>query len=582
MFEILYKDCIARIGKLNDKLIVPNILFISSKRFKEFEGSEALLANEEIKSDKFSILDSGSKFYPQKLKNQEYIIPPDIPYPLSCSELLENYCDEKICLVQDLAKLDKNKKAEIYVVANSIELFKSPKRFVATITNLRDKIGYQKIIYTPSIGLPNQYALLFYLSVDLIDSLQLVLSSRENYFLTPEGKTNIEELEESICNCKYCFENDLLQHNYNIALLELKKIRSEIRAGKLRELVELRIRSDPALVAILRELDYRYYDFQEPYFPITKKSLTVTSRESFFRPDILRWYKRLKERYKKPESSKILLLLPCSAKKPYSQSKSHKIFKSAIRVKNYAVVHEVIVTSPLGIVPRELELFYPAQHYDIPVSGDWEEYEIKIVNELLQWLVKNNHYDVIVDHTGYHFIDLEAIKTCILKPTSKESLSRLSNVLTELCAKYENIAQDTCATDNMLTRACFQFGKPVGDKLVANCKILGKYPNLKLIKGDEQIGILTGERGLISLTLEGAKILADENSYLVKIDDFVPKGNIFAGGVIDATSEIRIGDDVAAVFKNELRAVGVATMSAKEMVESNRGIAVKVRASVRK
>ncbi|MDI6887747.1 MAG: hypothetical protein QMC98_03800, partial [Candidatus Thermoplasmatota archaeon] len=152
----------------------------------------------------------------------------------------------------------------------------------------------------------------------------------------------------------------------------------------------------------------------------------------------------------------------------------------------------------------------------------------------------------------------------------------------ELCAKYENIAQDTCAADNMLTRACFQFGKPVGDKLVANCKILGKYPNLKLIKGDEQIGILTGERGLISLTLEGAKILADENSYLVKIDDFVPKGNIFAGGVIDATPEIRIGDDVAAVFKNELRAVGVATMSAKEMVESNRGIAVKVRARVRK
>jgi archaeosine synthase len=94
--------------------------------------------------------------------------------------------------------------------------------------------------------------------------------------------------------------------------------------------------------------------------------------------------------------------------------------------------------------------------------------------------------------------------------------------------------------------------------------------------------MLTNERGLISLTLEGAKILAEENAYCVEIEDFVPKGDVFAVGVINATPEIRIGDDVAVVCKNELRAVGVAGMSAEEIVESDRGVAVKIRARIGK
>ncbi|MEW6069995.1 MAG: archaeosine synthase subunit alpha [Candidatus Thermoplasmatota archaeon] len=574
MFEITHRDSIARLGKLNDKVTTPNILFITTKRSKEFGKAEVLLTNQELKTEKFFIFDQGSAFYPIAT-NRNFSIPQDIPYPLSCSEFLENYCNEKICLVQNIDKVDKE--AEIYVVGNSAELFRSTKGFVYTIAKLRENIGQQKIIYTPAIGLPNQYALLFYLGIDLVDSLPLVLATAEDCFLTSDSVLKKSALIETICECEYCAKNNLLGHNYSTALLELKKIRSAIKAGNLREFVELRIRSEPKLVAILRELDYRYYDFQEPYFPITKKSLIVTSRESFFRPDILRWYKRLRERYKKPESAKILLLLPCSAKKPYSYSKSHKIFKSVIAsVKNYSAVHEVIVTSPLGIVPRELELFYPAQHYDIPVTGDWEDYEIKIINELLQWLVKNARFEAIINHTGYDFIELEAIKTCIGKSTSKEALSRLSKELAELCIEYY-LPNEKRKVEDMLSRACFQFGKAAGEKLVANCKILGGYPNLRILKGKEQIGMLTGERGLISLTLEGAKILASSNVYCVEIDDFIVKGDIFAVGVNNATPEIRIGDDVAVTHKNELKAVGIAVMNAKEMVESDRGIAVKVR-----
>ena len=80
-------------------------------------------------------------------------------------------------------------------------------------------------------------------------------------------------------------------------------------------------------------------------------------------------------RYEMPDGlDDVLILLPCSARKPYSSSRSHKAFRRAI---NHSSAHEVVVTSPLGLVPRDLEEVWPAGHYDIPVTGDWTLDEIE-------------------------------------------------------------------------------------------------------------------------------------------------------------------------------------------------------------
>lgn len=587
MFEVICRDGIGRLGQFDEKIITPNIIFAVSKRFKDFDRSEILLTNDsEVKSKQTKkpvIFESGSLFYPFEPK-EKFVIPADIPYPLSCNELSENFRNANICIVHDIENVDKS--AEIYILANSAELIKKEKKFVSAIIGLREKIGYQKIIYAPATGLPNQYALLIFLGVDFLDTLQIILNTRQGFFLTADGKILFQDIKEHFCSCKYCLKEKhdfehLLMHNYNTAISEMGNIRNAIRAGKLRELVEMRIRSEPTLVALLREADLRYYEFQERYFPIFKKKAIITSKESLFRPDIIRYQKRLKERYKKPESTKILLLLPCSAKKPYSFSKSHLLFREVIAdTKNPGIVHEVIVTSPLGIVPRELELFYPAQQYEIPVTGDWDEYEIKIINDLTKMLAKNN-YQHIINHTGYDFINLDAVDTCSGKTTSKESIEKLRKTLAETTAGYEKIDRYVRDAENMLSRALFQFGS-VGCKLVKDAIIKGRYPNLRIMKNNTQMGMLTKERGLISLTLEGAKTLAAEGSYCVGIEDFYPEGNIFAVGVTNADKEIRIGDDVAVVHEGELRAVGVAAMSVPEMIESDRGVAVKVRHYLKK
>ena len=62
----------------------------------------------------------------------------------------------------------------------------------------------------------------------------------------------------------------------------------------------------------------------------------------------------------------------------------------------------------------------------------------------------------------------------------------------------------------------------------------------------------------------------------MKIDDFVPKGTVFAIGVLNADPEIRPFDEVI-VVNDQIIAVGRALMSGWEMQASKRGGAVAVR-----
>jgi archaeosine synthase len=121
-----------------------------------------------------------------------------------------------------------------------------------------------------------------------------------------------------------------------------------------------------------------------------------------------------------------------------------------------------------------------------------------------------------------------------------------------------------------------QFG-PAGDRICDGARPRGRWPHVKILRGDVQLGMLTGERGLVSLTLDGADVLAKEDDYCVRIDDFIPKGNLFAVGVDDASPGIRIGDDVAIVHDKDVRAVGVSRMCAAEMNLAERGEAVHIR-----
>ena len=99
---------------------------------------------------------------------------------------------------------------------------------------------------------------------------------------------------------------------------------------------------------------------------------------------------------------------------------------------------------------------------------------------------------------------------------------------------------------------------------------------MRVFRDGAQVGMFT-ELGKFSLTLDGGAILAAKDVHWVEIEDFYPEGSVFAVGVTGADERIRVGDGVVVRHAGEVRAVGVAAMTPKEMRDLRRGEAVKVR-----
>jgi len=582
----------ARIGDLliNKKLIKsPNILFLNTIRFKAPKFADVLISNRKIDIDK-----------PCFFVSKQFVSPKDVTLKLHIKNIKQKnkyyVITPKIEFIKDAIK---NTKSIFFIISNSFQLLNNPKEFVDFIIRLRQKIGYQKIIYLPTVGKPTNLALFSYLGIDFFDSLSAIVAARNNILFFPNGEFKKEELNEISCNCPTCVKlkikpsemkfKDILSHNYYALFNEIIQVRNAIYYGNIRNLVENRVKVDPKLTTILRNLDLYHYDYLEKRTSVTNKNKVIaTNKESLLRPEIKRYQKRIIDRYKKPDSAKVLLLLPCSAKKPYSLSKSHKLFKKMIKISdNSFTIHEVIITSPLGLVPRELELVYPASSYDIPVTGVWDEDEKKMIRNLLELYLKNNSYEKIIAHIPKEILEFSEdllnnpIKTCVDHPTSKKSLNCLEKNLNNHLSKINKINSQKRLIEDFESFASYQFGKNISKILLKDCIVRGKYPYKKIFYKNKQLGMIVFERGLISLTIDGAKRIANSKKYWVEIfDDFTLKGSIFAPGVKDAYNEIRKGDEVIVFQKNKLCAVGVAQMNGEEMKESSYGEAVKVRHKV--
>jgi len=100
-----------------------------------------------------------------------------------------------------------------------------------------------------------------------------------------------------------------------------------------------------------------------------------TNETSLHRPEARRWRERMGLLEPLGE---VVVVLPCSMRKPYSSSKSHRIFSQATRG-----FQEAILTSPFGVCPREMENTYPIQSYDVSTVGDWSLEEIALTGECL-------------------------------------------------------------------------------------------------------------------------------------------------------------------------------------------------------
>ena len=456
---------------------------------------------------------------------------------------------------------------------------------------------------------PSLLPLLHYVGFDIIDSGYAFAAAATRNRL---WRNDVELIESGkahrYCSCINCvsFSDDtdsrltetLQNHNLDVFSEILSETTHAMNDGRLRWLVESMTHVNPNHASFLREVDKQNYDFLEEFTPtIGADIVPLIGPESYNSPVVRRYREYLESRYTPSPGKKIVLLLPCSAKKPYSDSKSHRRFLETIDSalgNTVGNVAQVILTSPLGIVPRELERVFPAANYDIPVTGDWDTEETQLgANALISYLNKVDSDATVVAHVSGGYLGIvkaaeaKVSQSIIYTTPDASASSRASHqALHETLADLKDVLDlkgtpSSQLEEIMRATADFQFGPGAGKLLIPDGAKLGGKPYRQIIGriDKEQVCSFIADVGSISLTLSGARLLTPLKQYWVRLD--APKvkgGSIFAVGISEADLDIRPGDEVIILNNDDLViAVGKSEMSGREMCELSRGRAVTVR-----
>ncbi|AKG92042.1 tRNA-archaeosine synthase [Geoglobus ahangari] len=413
-------------------------------------------------------------------------------------------------------------------------------------------------LYLPSLATPQNASLLIYLGADIVDNAIALRSAAEGVYLTESGSFNLSSLNELPCRCRACESRDdydsdfhfLTDHNTIAIEREVRLARAMLKAERLRELVEVRAKANPETTAMLRIVDSSGRDL--PFARFRRSKVYPTSEDSFARPEIAYYFERMLEIYS--PSSPTALLIPCSARKPYSLSKTHRELRSRLG-RAIRGVNEIIISSPF-VAPRELELTYPILSYDTPTTGMWSEWEVQFVAERLAEMLTRFESVVAFLHGGYRRVAEKAGEIAGKDIVFVEDYGELRRVL-ERSGKVEFDLYHEIFR-HMLS---YQFGVEFEVDGVR-----GRYPNLEYFSRGERVARVDVRYGNLDIYGKLAEFLVEQGIYAVRIDEFDVKGMIFSRGVIEADEKIR-PNDVVVYYSSSIFGVGQAVIPGSLMGE---------------
>lgn len=381
----------------------------------------------------------------------------------------------------------------------------------------------------------------------------------------------------------------------------LTLIKRAIDSGNLRNLVRIYANSNPSLKTMLRLADsINIFEENTPiYF---KKKMFCTDETDLTRVEVIRFRERIASRYFPPSKLKGVIFLPCSAKKPYSTSKSHRLFhnviKRTLKSKRHSIL-ELILTSPLGVVPRELEYTFPAGHYDIPVTGHWSDLEKKhlaqdissILSKIdfsipLVGYVKGSERKVLKKVCNMFNRKITLLEDDISSLTSNEGLQRFSLLLKEAFSQTDTSLPNKHNYLTFLrTIADYQFGKGVGQILLPdNVRIHGKKElGLRVTLNKSHLLTFRQDSGLLSLSLlAGERLLGYSNNFVTFDGDQIIGSTIFCNAIKKADREIRPKDEVLVTNRDgKIIAVGTSQLSGGLLESMTKGKGIILRKKVK-
>ena len=242
-------------------------------------------------------------------------------------------------------------------------------------------------------GHPFMFSLAVALGCDLFDSAAYSIFASEDRYLTEHGTVRLSKLEYLPCTCPVCArrtsgdlvampkeerERELTRHNLYVCFSEIRRIKQAIVEGRLWEHLEMRAHSHPALLQALKHLG-KYSEYIERHSPVTKRSgLFFFSSIGLARPEVVRYRKRLLERYGPPKGAKVLILLPDLWPKRTRRSRRYQKAVDAVCEKmgiERSKVQVCVYAPPFGVIPNELEGVYPLSQYEYAYPPDCETVE---------------------------------------------------------------------------------------------------------------------------------------------------------------------------------------------------------------
>jgi archaeosine synthase len=586
------KEFFLKIGFLREKFKDNGFIFTYPGSIEEFHKiiskNEKLISKDNIISlIPFNIPTSSiSKEFALKeikyyLKITEDILNqyPDLNFGLSIKifeyiELLDPYLDF-------ITQFDNIK---IVNVADLFDNFNNFRKIINCIVKIKTELDNNIIIIASGRIIPKYYPLLIYLGIDLIDASFLLFLSAENFYDTIEYLLPIYKIKFFPCSCLACKNNlnklsndkfssekiDLLSlHNLITANNYMKKIKQYLNYEDFRAFVEKSSFDDTRIISSLKILDKEWIDVIKYETPIWQNNNIICHGPlSYNRPDFQQFRQRTIKNFEPEPWTSLIILLPCSAKKPYSESKTHKKFYSILRkFPEFPSFQEFILTSPLGCIPRQLENVYPVNSYDISVTGKWDREEKIITSEMLIKLIEKYDQRIpIICHLNKAYLGIVKRASLKLKNefvfsditdklTSIKSLQSLEDLIAEFKERFKpdiNFLGDDYYSKTWIRKfrkiLDYQFGKGIGISIISNgIKPVhiryGDQVDLIDLETEEKLGVFKFSTGQIILTNLGfMRLLKSEvsltSNYIILDGEELQGNTLFRPGVRDYSLDL--------------------------------------------
>ena len=443
-------------------------------------------------------------------------------------------------LHHDNALSEDSLEPSIVILTDAPQLARSRGKLAKSLDVIRRRFP-SSLIWAPGISGPDNCHLLSWLGVDLFDLSRSRNASASGLILSAGGPREPEETMGE----GHCMETQIGHWKSAISSL-----RQSIRSGTLREEVENSIGSSPRSVERLRIHDSMMSNNigRAGLSSVVGRGRRVRCNSPISRDDplIRDWRERVSESHTPPKhQEEVLLLLPCSATKPYRLSPSHHRFLKNVSSNR---IHQVMVTAPLGLVPRELEDLWPAAHYDIPVTGDWDEDELIIIRKMVGNLVERVGYKHVINHSGLEVkVDGTNVHDTRMSGTagSEQSLSRLQQTTKNLASSLglEDFRQSDERLGVMESRSRFIHGS---DEWLKGSVVSGRPPILTITKSGQQLARWNPRDGRFALSKKALPLMESNDSmpraHLKSNHKWV--GDLFPTNVEHFQGDIRVGDEI--------------------------------------